>query len=242
MAHPLDGARLKIVRAQKHLQSIEEMIGKYKGLDPYVVGVEKKSNEWTGRADIILHPDPMISAVIGDCLHNLSCALDYTIWEVAGTFAGRVLLAPPHGDDRIYFPIYDKPIGFSHKMKTFQGRYKIPDAVVSALESVQPYNAGYEPLEFFFEVVNADKHRLPLITIGDIDAMVTTVIDIPARPTFDPILLGELTPNEADVKTQVTVCVTWKDPFMPPEPVDRTLGDFIKCVAEIIPRFERFVL
>jgi len=60
MSHPLDGARLKVVRAKEHLNSLKSAVLKYKGLKPYVVSIEKSPDEWSGRADITEHPDPIV--------------------------------------------------------------------------------------------------------------------------------------------------------------------------------------
>jgi len=246
MTHPLDGARLKVVRAQEHLKSLNAAVLKYKSLKPYVVRIEKKPDEWHGTADITDHPDPMISAIIGDCLHNLSSALDYTMWEVVGTCAGRVLVPPPQGEDRIYFPLCENDVVFNKTISRLnhlkKENYKLTDAVIVALKSVQPYQAGYEPLSFFRELANADQHRLPLIIIGDIETISTRVITISRSPTFNLVLTDDPSYHEPQMNTQATVCVTWQDPFMPPEPVERTMDDFVKLVADIVPRFDRFCI
>jgi hypothetical protein len=148
LAHPLDGARLKVVRAQEHLDSLTDEIGRYAKGDPYVVSVkEYVEGWWGGRADITHHPAPRFSAIIGDCLHNLSSALDYVMWEVASTYAGRVLEAPPLGTDRPYFPLWDSPTSFDNYVSRLNDpkawNYQIPDPVIAEFRTVQPYNAGY---------------------------------------------------------------------------------------------------
>lgn len=167
------------------------------------------------------------------------------MWEVVGTCAGRVLVPPPHGDDRIYFPICQNPTSFTQTISSLNSpkrNYKLTDALIRCLELVQPYHPGYEPLSFFRELANADKHRLPLVVIGDIETMTTDVITISRNSKFPPILTDDPAYYEPKVNTQATVCVTWQDTFMPPEPVERTLEDFVKIVADIVPRFDPFVL
>jgi len=78
--------------------------------------------------------------------------------------------------------------------------------------------------------------------IGDIETMTTDVITISRNSKFPPILTDDPAYYEPKVNTQATVCVTWQDTFMPPEPVERTLEDFVKIVADIVPRFDPFVL
>jgi hypothetical protein len=47
--------------------------------------------------------------------------------------------------------------------------------------------------------------------------------------------------GDMDVQIEAGIFITWQDISMPREPVDRTLEDVIKCVANIIPGFERFI-
>jgi type I restriction enzyme S subunit len=70
----------------------------------------------------------------------------------------------------------------------------------------------------------------------------TRVITIPRNPTFNAVLTDDPSYHEPQMNTQATVCVTWQDPFMPPEPVERTMDDFVKLVADIVPRFDRFCI
>src|SRR5450432_914865 len=134
----LDGAILKVVRAQEHLDSLKDEIERYLKTDPYVVNVQKNSDGWGGDAAVIRQPDPRLSTIIGDCLHNARCALDYIMWELAGTYAGRVLIPPPTGDDKCYFPITtsDKSFGrlsvprVNNRSPYTLADYKIPDRVI----------------------------------------------------------------------------------------------------------------
>jgi uncharacterized membrane protein YcgQ (UPF0703/DUF1980 family) len=57
-----------------------------------------------------------------------------------------------------------------------------------------------------------------------------------------PQLTSDPAHYETKVETQATVYVTWQDPFMPREPVQRTIEDFVKLVANVVPRFDGFVL
>jgi hypothetical protein len=245
MSHPLDGARLKVVRAQEHLDSLKSEILRYLDTDSYVVTVKKNpDNTYGGSADITHQPDPRLGAIIGDCLHNLSCALDYTMWEIADTFAGRMLIPPPNGDDRPYFPIWTNPTSFKNYVSRLNDpkawNYQIPDPVIAEFEAVQPDRTGYEKLAIFRDLVNADKHRLPLVAVGDIYQFMINVSGVQPSSEFPPHLSGDPAYYEPKVQTQATVYVTWQDPSMPWEPVERTLEDFIKLVANIIPRFDSF--
>jgi hypothetical protein len=242
MPHPLNGARLKVVRAQEHLDTLKLEIDRYLKSKKYLVTpIQNESGDWGVEHEITANPDPRFSAIIGDCLHNARCALDYIMWEVAGTFAQRVLVAPPQGTDKPYFPIYDNPAGFKKSIPALS-KYKIPDPVIAEFEAVQAYKAGYEALWLLHTLVNVDKHRLPLTVIGEFDRIELTISRLvlgPGAPPPPPPYPGMLEP---DVQTQATVFVSWEDLTMPREPVDLTIENMIKSVANVIPRFDGFVL
>ncbi len=242
MSHPLDGARLKVVRAKEHLDTLKLEIDSYLNSKQYLITpIQNESGDWGIEHEITGHPDPRFSAIIGDCLHNLRCALDYIMWEIAGTYAGRVLIAPPRGTDKPYFPIYDSRLGFQKSLPALR-KYKIPDPVISEFEAVQAYNAGYEALWLLHSLVNVDKHRLPLTVVGEFDRIELTVSRLvlgPKGPPPPPPYPGMFEP---DVQTQATVFVTWQDLTMPREPVEKTLEDMVKRVSTVVPRFDRFVL
>jgi len=46
--------------------------------------------------------------------------------------------------------------------------------------------------------------------------------------------------SDVEMKGKAAIYVTWKDVSMPRERVDVTLQQIVKCVADIIPRFDRF--
>jgi hypothetical protein len=242
----LDGARLKVVRAQEHLDSLKVAIGEYEKANPYSVTIDNNPKEIGGKANVTKHPDTRLSAIIGDCLHNLSSALDYVMWEIAGTFAGRPLVAAPIGDDKPYFPLWDSPSSFTKYITRLNDprrwNYKIPDPVISAFERVQPYQAGYGRLGLFKTLVNVDKHRLPLVAQGEIDTFEISVSKVRIGGQFPPPFGTDLSHYKPQVKTQATVYVTWQDPFMPREPVARTMEDFVKLIAHIVPGFDRFCI
>ena len=228
------------------MDSLKVAIGEYEKTNPYSITIDNNPKEVGGNANVTKHPDPRLSTIIGDCLHNLSSALDYVMWEIAGTFAGRTLVAPPSGGDRPYFPLWDSPKGFAKYIASLNDPrgwdYKIPDPVISAFERVQPYQAGYWRLGQFKTLVNVDKHRLPLIAHGEIDTFEISVSKVRIGGQFPPPFGVDPSHYKSQVKTQATVYVTWQDPFMPREPVARTMGDFIKLVADIIPRFDSFCI
>jgi hypothetical protein len=103
MSHPLDGARLKVVRAQKHLKALYHEIERYIDAEPYDVPVTQIGNLVSAEGVITAEPPPDLACIVGDCVTNLRAALDYVAWELVARFATKPLTGKQ--ERRISFPI-----------------------------------------------------------------------------------------------------------------------------------------
>src|SRR5262245_15024560 len=103
MSHPLDGARLKVVRAQEHLESLKDESRGYLDGHPYKIiteeihdpqgfpsmqailpdGSPKLTKYWKFTPEVHTLPPLRLSALIGDVVGNLRAALDYIVWQLA---------------------------------------------------------------------------------------------------------------------------------------------------------------
>src|SRR5258708_428207 len=81
--HPLDGARLKIVRAQEHIDSLTAEVRMYLDEKPYEVIKQHDGHVWRFSPDVTIPPPLRLSTIIGDCLGNARAALDYIMWQLA---------------------------------------------------------------------------------------------------------------------------------------------------------------
>ena len=243
MTHPLDGARLKVVRAEQHLDGLKSAISLYIKSDPSG-GVVKFDGQYVKPIVSIdeVNP-PIIRTIIGDFLSNCRSALDYIVWELAVRYAGRDLVPPPAGSDKPYFPIFDDP-GKCANQRTGLSKYKIPADAIREIENVQPYPGRDKALWLLHALVNSDKHRLPVLVGGQEGRTMIAVShggseygrDLKTNPKWDT---SEV-PDDMHVNGQVSVYVAINDPAVPRIPVERLLENIVKRVADIIPRFDRF--
>jgi len=177
MDHPLDGARLKVVWAQKHLDTLKAEIGKYLDTHPYEIPTERKGDVVAAQTAIItLEPSHELGCIVADCLENARKALDYIAWALASKFSAKQPLMP--GKDRITFPIFDNPTDFRTKSPSclMPTKYNIPAGAIAIVEGVQPYNAGHESLRLLSGIVNTEKHCVPLMTIAHPDTASMMVV------------------------------------------------------------------
>jgi hypothetical protein len=146
------------------------------------------------------------------------------------------------GKDKLFFPIVSSPNLFRNARKIFE-KYKVPTAAIDEIGAVQPYGGGHHPLWQLKLLVNSDKHRLPVLVGGDLRG-VTTVI---RRLSTSPALPADSSPaasgNEqpVDMHAQLSIFVALQDAAVPREPVERTLENIVKSVADVIPRFDGFL-
>ena len=260
MRHPLDGSRLKVVRAQEHIDSLKAEIGMYLNEKPYEFPTQAESNAWVVRPGIRSHPPIRLSTIVGDCLGNARAALDYIAWQIALRYFVPPLNVKSSRDRyAVAFPLTPKEV--VKRLDAFADR-KVPAAICDEIRAVQPHNAGYEPLEWLHKLVNDDKHRLPVLVmgvLGGIDISIAELgdnVDPPMRasgtggrdvgvgyygfinpnlPTNDPTSRDRM-----QVDTEGTGYVALEDGLMPDEPVERTLEKIVKTVANVVPLFDPF--
>ena len=182
---------------------------------------------------------------------NTRAALDYIMWELAQRYFSPPLDITKGGDKKLAsFPIFETPAKVQDCFDRLADR-QIPAGAISEIKAVQPYNAGYAPLWLLTQLVNQDKHRLLLTTTGDFDHMTIeferseldgfqpkSPINLPRQyfaTTGAPAFQSDM-----QMKAKAPIYVTWKDVSMPRGKVDRTLEQIVKCVADIVPRFDKF--
>jgi hypothetical protein len=253
MKHPLDGAKFKVVRAQEHLDALKVEIGHYLDTQPYEFPIHVK-DERAVVGPIVLKDDPplRLSGIIGDCVGNLRASLDYVAWQLAMRHYPNPLVP---GRDRLYFPIFADLNLFNSDGSPKLARYHIPAPALDLIESIQPYHAGYEPLGFLGLLTNEDKHRLPLLTVACVDSVSMLIsgrrvfrggpgiTEMAVSTKFYAFNPGspEEPPPDVKVKGQATLFVAFQNPTMPGGAVDWALENLVKCVADIIPRFDSLV-
>jgi hypothetical protein len=160
----LDGVYLKLRRAQTHLEAVEKMVAPF--LHAPISLVPKLDTELNLVVQRVKLPDPPpeLSAVVGDCLFNLRCVLDYLIWQL-------VLINGGEPSRSNMFPITSTPQNFALEIskKRLQG---VSGDAQKIIEQMQPYHPENEVLKYLNGLHNLDKHRrLNLLTAVASDTM-----------------------------------------------------------------------
>jgi len=154
----LKGSKLKLSRAEQHLNTLTASIQEFVESNPY---------------SLILHPDPyppqyMLQAkinntisteygcIIGDFAHNVRSSLDLLVYQLSDLIAGD------KARFKLQFPIFDHDADYHKYEKVYlngvQYKYK------KIIEKYQPYKqkGGFDdnPLKLLRHINDADKHRI----------------------------------------------------------------------------------
>lgn len=176
--HPLDSARLKIKRANKHIRSLNVTISRTSAKPDVTLGRQGKLKLPNGIKGVRVEKasvyefaiDPAIGLswglIVGDILGNLRAALDHIAWALAMKHATDQGVTLTEEEKRkVTFPLYitnsKNPFVGGLPKRAFDS---LPPAAYSTVETFQPYNRTKWPelkyLGILDQLVNEDKHRI----------------------------------------------------------------------------------
>jgi hypothetical protein len=204
----LSGVRLKLDRAEHHIESLRAEIQAFRQRKPRPFGFKTEerlgkdgSVEYVFYAIVREYPPSEWALIIGDAVQNIRSALEHLAYE----------LSTPAGRRRgTAFPIFDDERGFKargeRKIGTIEGDER------TLIERVQPYNAtkvpSNDPLAILRRLSNLDKHRLLVTTVAAVSEQESWVGSGNAEVHFTFLETG---PVKHDAKIMV-VTATPEDP------------------------------
>ncbi len=165
MPGSLNGPRLKVGRAKKHIEKLDAAISGFLVDNPYEVleepdpefGGEHGGKQW--RIRVKADPPDDLALLAGDAIHNLRSALDLLV--------GQLVIANGKDPKREAFPIGDTKTDFEtgrFGIKTLKGR--ISSDAIRVMRELQPYQGGNDSLWRLHKLDIVDKHRLLLVVGG----------------------------------------------------------------------------
>jgi hypothetical protein len=170
MSHPLDGCRLKLDRAHRHIEEFKAAAAPITARPPELLlgEYDPSHSQFVFKAPRDMYAPLQLSAIVGDVVHNLFAALDYLAWELT-PIAERV---EPQARS-IGFPIYQDQVRYGNAI-----RFKIPgidQAAETLIRRVQPFSVSWRdghpsehPLARLQDLERQDKHRT--LNILDVEA------------------------------------------------------------------------
>jgi hypothetical protein len=261
----LDEVTSRLDRAQKHLDALNAGIDAYASRQPYAFhvvtyyGNEIRDIEW------IRLPPPKWSLLVGDCAHNVRCALDHIVYEMSG---GRNGIVPRYAE----FPIFNRQPPYFLRTKKGNpahgsGLRKIEGVkdlnARTAIRNLQPFrrqDPERHPLWILHELNNFDKHRAMPFMFAAIRTNlaawgVREIEDLPpgwrqARATQSTKYVTHLPPGTAVPNVKVRFDLAMRVTLRPKtagshesidvilrEIIDYVRNDAVHALRQWIPRF-----
>jgi len=152
----LANSRLRLQRADEHLEALYPAIYAYMGRRPYDIPPKlEREGKWrVQRIFVREHPDPAWSVLLSEVVHHLRAALDNLVWQL-------VILNNAEPFCRNQFPVYTKSAPASGRLDTMLRGVRCDHR--ARIEGMQPYLGGDDPIRRALATLvaasNADKHR-----------------------------------------------------------------------------------
>lgn len=152
----LDGARVKLARASRHIAELENNAREYLASAPFtLLRVDEPNGDLLWRVKIN-RPTPLEwSAIVGDTVHNLRSALDLIAWQLVEHNG-----AQPSRDT--CFPITQSAAGQYEQalQRALNGAHQ---KAIRLIRRLRPFAGGNSALGQLHALDITDKHRLILV-------------------------------------------------------------------------------
>jgi len=252
VARPLDGVPVKIDRAKTHLYDFEAHIRPIQAAcrEAIVRERDEQRSEYVFRLDHVPAVPAVLSAIIGDAIHNLRVSLDHLAWQLVIAKGGTP-------SDATTFPILEvapTPNRWGHTRP--QINPGVPKELRKILDEVQPYKRAkpaHHELAILHRLDISDKHHELLITVVGVRGLgwfgeVRPTAFNPG-PYDDGDEICRFTFSDAHIENEFnpvigfTVCLNepaagpWQESMGAADLVRRSLR-YIE--NEVLPRFGRF--
>jgi hypothetical protein len=158
-------ARAKIERANVHIGDVERRVNALEQTDTAVVEIhpEHGTELLTHAVDETAFTD--LALVIGDAVHNLNCALEYTWQQTIES------LLPTNARDRAYFPAHKTIEDLKATLRKGKVDTTCLHLFTFIVDEIQPCDGGNPAIWPIRCFANRDKHRLliPVLAEGHIN-------------------------------------------------------------------------
>ena len=154
----LGGPRLKLRRAQHHLDLLTAEINSFLKSEPYKATAEfdRERKRFNVRGRIKSEPDPMWPVIAGEIAHHLRSALDQVVYQAAP----RRIQRSGHCGWPIFVEMHDEWCRIRDNMASW-----LPSKVFALVEAAQPFkrtdiDPALDLLAILADLDNKDKHRV----------------------------------------------------------------------------------
>lgn len=163
-------ATLKVERAYRHLDEVKHLFSEIVRTEIYMPTIvrDDKGTYRLLAGDLGIAGN-LLPLAVGDCIHNLRCALDY-IWSVLSSASGN-------GNRRAKFPFHETRQNLVDAVSKSPIKEAFPEIENFILNEVKPCGDGDRRLWGLSKLDNIDKHKLivPTLNVTEIKRAFVTV-------------------------------------------------------------------
>jgi len=159
----IDGIVGKLERAEKHLKLATKLLRRFARHEGEIVRKHDPESGWVYVYAKFPDLPSRIGLVIGDAIHNMRAALDYSVYALVLSNPNRPDGVP---NDKTMFPISDTREGFRRQVDKLGRLTGVANEPLAIIDGVQPYHARESGLNHRANVLwilnkleNIDKHR-----------------------------------------------------------------------------------
>jgi len=242
------GSKLKVKRANQHIDELQRVLLAFLKTDFYRLHIERDPD---GRNNILKFETTKempceVPLIIGDTIHNLRSALDLMAYEI-------VSLAGDTPDRQTQFHFRDTR---DELIKTINsGKIKAaPRAIIDIIiDTIKPYEGGNDPLCALHNLDIMDKHKL-LIPVASVTALVGASAEDERGNRFEFVNLvvgqgGKLNMVSTDSNLNITNqgqpsfdVIFSKGQIFDGQPVIPTLHNLSQLVSGVVQTIEKAYL
>jgi hypothetical protein len=167
----LEGAKLKVERAEKHIHELRDRLHAFFATDYYSLGISKnpKTGKHVLKFEITESLPPDIYPILGDALHNLHSALDLAISDA-------VFMKTQRRFKHLKFPIYPDKQGFENGIAKGKIQHSPEEIIALLKDAIKPYTGGNDAFWALHDLDITDKH-IELIEIDKLSAMISVDVE-----------------------------------------------------------------
>ncbi len=238
-------ARAKIKRANKHIADLEHRLAEIPDSRRSSVEIDPNTRYKSLKHDIVderwVTDVPLL---IGDVVHNLKCALDYSWLEVVK------VVVPSAVDKFAKFPVRETRDELQTAMEGRKIQEASPELFTLMLDNIRPYKGGDFAIWTLHDLDIMDKHRLliPVTACVSIkDFKLEDEFGVHTASTWGAIQNPPYYitfPEHINIKEhgELLFEVSFDQAAVEDAPsVNATFGIYTQCIIEVVEALEAFV-
>ena len=159
MNAPFSHSRLKLTRAEQHVENIAQIIDAYTKLEPQYSVEQTFGNYVHFEIYRTFAPPVLLPTIVGDAIHNLRTSLD--------VMACEVVRQNKKNDKGVYFPFADSPELLDGAIKR-KNMDRTSKEAVDLIRELKPYRGGNTALRAVHDLDIQDKHTGIILQISQL--------------------------------------------------------------------------